>query len=79
MTSCAGAAGRKLRPVGRIINGERWIAERMKFLRECLAGDLSDGERTACEAELEALSKERGLTGGGRRTSRLRRSLRRRL
>ncbi len=68
-----------LAPVGReIIDGDRWIAERLKFLRERLAGDLSADERTACEAEIEALSKERGLRSGGRRASRLLRRRRQR-
>jgi hypothetical protein len=61
----------------RIIDGDRWIAERRRFLRERLAGDLSAEERTACEAELEALSKERGLTVRGRRAAGLLRHLRR--
>jgi len=61
----------------RIIDGERWIAERMKFLRERLAEDLSDDERKALEAELEVLSRERGLTVGGRRMPRLLRRLKR--
>ena len=64
--------GRMLATVGRgIIDGDRWIAERLKFLRERLAGDLSADERTACEAEIEALSQERGLRAGGRRFPRL--------
>ena len=61
----------------RIIDGERWIAERLKFLRERLAGDLSESERAATEAEIEALSNERGLTSGGRRAGWLRRLRRR--
>jgi hypothetical protein len=56
-----------------IIDGERWIAQRLKFLRERLAGDLSEAERKACEAELEVFSRERGLRAGGRRVSRIRR------
>jgi hypothetical protein len=51
---------------GQIINGERWIKERLQFLRERLAdGELSDGERTAIETEIEVLSTERGLTTAG--------------
>lgn len=49
----------------RIIDGERWIAERLRFLRAHLAGDRSDEERRAAEAEIEILSKERALTFGG--------------
>ncbi|MDP9071518.1 MAG: hypothetical protein M3N68_09615 [Actinomycetota bacterium] len=62
---------------GRIVDGERWIAERLKFLRELLAGDLSDAERRAVEGEIETLSKERGLTVAGRRRPGLLRRLRR--
>lgn len=41
-----------------IIDGERWIAQRLKFLRERLAGEqLSEDERQAIEAEIEALEK----------------------
>ena len=61
----------------RIIDGERWIAERLKFLRELLAGDLSEAERAATEAEIEALSQERGLTSRGQRAGWLRRLRRR--
>ncbi len=50
-----------------IIDGERWIAERLRFPRDHLAGDLSDDERRAAEAEIEILSKERSLTVGGLR------------
>jgi hypothetical protein len=56
---------------GRIIDGERWIAERSKFLRERLGEDLPSDERTAIEAELEVLSQERGLTAGGLRVPRI--------
>jgi hypothetical protein len=58
-----------------IIDGERWIAQRMELLREGLTGELSGDERTAIEAELEVLSRERGLTVGGRRTPRFLRRL----
>jgi hypothetical protein len=61
-----------------VIDGERWIAERLKFLRERLTGELSDEERRATEAEVEALSKERGIAPGGVRTPRIVRRLRRR-
>jgi hypothetical protein len=60
----------------RIIDGDRWIAERLKFLRERLAGDLSADERSACEAEVEALSQERGLRARGRRVLRMPRRFR---
>jgi hypothetical protein len=43
-----------------VIDGQRWIAERLKFLRERLAGPLLPEERQAIEAEIEALSKEGG-------------------
>lgn len=42
-----------------VIDDRRWIAERLKFLRERLASDPSDGERQAIEAEIEALSAAR--------------------
>jgi hypothetical protein len=32
---------------GRIIDGERWIAERLAFLRERLAAELTSEERSA--------------------------------
>ena len=60
-----------------IIDGERWIAERLKFLRERLAQELPDDERKAIETEIEALSRESGLTAGGRRFPRILRRLRR--
>lgn len=50
---------------GQIINGNRWIAERLKFLRSRLAEDMPDEEREAIEAEIETLTHERGLTTGG--------------
>ena len=58
-----------------------WIAERLKFLRDRLAEELSADDRKAIEAEIEAeievLSRERGLTIGGRRIPRILRRLRR--
>jgi hypothetical protein len=51
----------------RIIDGERWLAERLRVLRQRLTEQLSDDQRTAVEAEIEALSQERGLTVGGHR------------
>lgn len=62
----------------RIIDGEGWIADRLKFLRERLSEDLSDDDRRAVEAEIEALSQEGGLMPGGWRFPRLFRPLRRR-
>ena len=43
---------------GRIIDRNRWLKDRLRFLNECLAGNPSDEERQAIEAEIEALSKE---------------------
>lgn len=63
---------------GHIIDGERWIAERLAFLKERLGGDLSGDERAAVEAEIEVLSKERGIGPTGVRAGRIRRRLRRR-
>jgi len=60
-----------------IIDGERWIGERLAFLRERLAGEPEDDERHAIEAEIAALSNERGIAPGGRRTGRMGRRLRR--
>jgi hypothetical protein len=60
----------------RIIDGERWIAERLAFLRERLLGKLSDAERRAIETEVELLSRERGLTVGGRLVPRILRRFR---
>ncbi|HET9771620.1 MAG TPA: hypothetical protein VFS16_12085 [Acidimicrobiia bacterium] len=62
----------------RIVDGEGWIRERLKFLREQLAGDPSDEERRAMETEIEALSRERGIMPAGLRFPRLLRRLRRR-
>jgi hypothetical protein len=59
------------------IDGERWIAERLRFLRERLDGELSDDERQAIESEIEALSKEGGIMPFGLRYPRLLRRLRR--
>jgi hypothetical protein len=62
-----------------IIDGERWIQERLRFLRERLDTDGLDlAERTAIEDEIETLSKERGLTVGGHRSLALWRRWRRR-
>jgi hypothetical protein len=51
----------------RIIDGERWIAERLKYLRERLGEDLPDEERQAIAAEIDALSKEKGILPAGLR------------
>jgi hypothetical protein len=62
----------------RIIDGQRWIAERLKFLRERLSADVSDDERRAIEAEIGALLNEGGIMPGGSRFRGLFRRLRRR-
>jgi hypothetical protein len=59
------------------IDGERWIAERLRFLRKRLESELSDEERRATESEIEALSKESGILPFGVRSPRLLRRLRR--
>jgi hypothetical protein len=51
-----------------IINGDRWIADRLATLRRRLAEGPDDEERAEIEREIAVLSKERGLTVGGRRT-----------
>jgi hypothetical protein len=61
-----------------VIDGERWIAERLSFLRERLEAQPSADERRAIEAEIQLLSKERGITLGGLRGPRIGRRLRRR-
>ncbi len=63
---------------GHIIDGEGWIAVRLAFLNDRLAGDLDPDERRATEAEIELLSKERGVASGGLRPGRIVRRLRRR-
>lgn len=63
---------------GRIIDGERWIAERLAFLRDRLTAELTVDQRSAIEAEIEALSKEGGISLGGLRAGRISRRLRRR-
>lgn len=60
-----------------IIDGERWIADRLRFLRGKLAGDLPADDRRAIEAEIAVLSKERGITLGGLRGTAVGRRLRR--
>lgn len=61
-----------------VLDGEKWIAERLKFLRQRLSEPLSAGQRRAIQDEIEALSKERGIMPGGSRFPRLLRLLRRR-
>lgn len=51
----------------RIIDGERWIADRLRVLRQRLTQEISDDERQAVEKEIEVLSQERGITIGGHR------------
>ena len=56
------ASGAVQRP---IIDGDRWIRERLRFLRARLeADDLSPDDRRAAEAEVDTLAKERGLSAG---------------
>lgn len=63
---------------GPIIDGERWIAERLAFLRQRLAAELTVEERSAVHAEIELLSKEGDISLGGLRAGRISRRLRRR-
>ena len=44
-----------------VIDGERWIAERLKFLKQRLSENPSDDERRAIEVEIQALSKASGI------------------
>jgi hypothetical protein len=62
---------------GSIIDGDGWIAERLAFLRERLDSELTEGERSAIEAEIANLSKERGIAPSGRRAGPIVRRLRR--
>jgi hypothetical protein len=59
-----------------VINGDRWITERLKFLRARLADEIPAEERQAIEAEIETLSKEAGICMGGLRLPRFLRRLR---
>jgi hypothetical protein len=61
-----------------VIDGDDWIAKRLAFLRERLTADLRDEERQAVEAEMQALSEERGIMPGGIGWGRFWRRLRRR-
>lgn len=58
---------------GHVIDGERWIAQRLAYLRGLLETDLADDARRAVEDEIAVLSKERGLSPRGFRTRRFRR------
>ena len=49
----------------RVIDGDRWIAERIAYLKGLLESDLPSGHRQAVEAEIERLKKERGYHVGG--------------
>jgi hypothetical protein len=54
-----------------IIDGERWIRERLRFLRSQLENDELDADtRAAVESEIETLSAEKGLTVRGFRSLR---------
>ena len=61
-----------------IIDGERWIAERLAFLGKLLRGTVDAETRRAIEAEIAVLSKERGIAGSGVRADRIGRWFRRR-
>jgi hypothetical protein len=63
---------------GHVVNGDRWIAQRLAHLRELLDGELSDEQRKAIEAEIAALSRERGIALGGLRLPRFFRRWRKR-
>ena len=48
-----------------MIDGDRWIAERLAFLRGLLTTEISDEQRKAIDDEIQKLSKERGIHIGG--------------
>lgn len=50
-----------------MIDGDRWIAQRLAFLEGLLQTDLTEEHRAAVESEIAALSKERGIHHGGHR------------
>ena len=55
----------------RIIDGERWLAERARFLREQLeTGDITDNQRTLIETELTAGCRWLARGGGSDGNSR---------
>ena len=49
----------------RVIDGDRWIAERIAYLSGLLEGELPPVHREAVETEIEKLKKERGYHIGG--------------
>ena len=53
-----------------VVNGDRWIAQRLAHLQNLLKSDLPEDQRTAVVEEIEALSKERGIVLGGLRLPR---------
>ena len=63
--------------MGSVINGDRWIAQRLAFLRSRLEADISDEERKAIQDEIAALEQERGILIAGLRVPRWLRRLRR--
>jgi hypothetical protein len=48
-----------------MIDGDRWIAQRLAYLRAVLATDIPEDQRKAIEEEIEKLRKERGIHIGG--------------
>jgi hypothetical protein len=51
-----------------VIDGDRWINERLGFLRGLLdENDLPEDQRTVVEAEIASLSKEKPIHHGGPR------------
>ena len=54
-----------------VIDGERWVRERLRFLRELLAEDISAAERKAIESEVAPLSRASGIRSGGHRAFRI--------
>jgi hypothetical protein len=50
-----------------MIDGDRWIAQRLEFLRGVLSTDIPDDQRKLIEEEMEKLRKERGIHVGGPR------------
>jgi hypothetical protein len=45
-------------PVSGIIEGRRWVQERLRHLRAALTTDITDDQRKAIEAEIEKLQGE---------------------
>ena len=48
-----------------VIDGDRWIAERIDYLKGLLEGELPDEHRRVVQAEMEKLRNERGYHLGG--------------